>query len=272
MQDQDTDDHLITRAAEGDRAAFDVLLGRHAAGMLRLARAMTPDEASAADVVQEAWLSAYRGARTFRPEVASARTWLFAIARNAARKARRATREQPMEGAAEAPLLQLGLVAGWGAEEAAAHLEERDRLVRALASIAPAELEVILLRDVEGLSGDEAARLLEVGLPALKSRLHRARLSLMAAMRASEGGVMESQREVGGLTCGQVLAVLGDYVDGDLPAADRARVDDHLRGCTVCERFGGRYAQVVHAARARLGAAPAVDPAQLDRVRRALGG
>lgn len=82
---------------------------------------------------------------------------------------------------------------------------------------------------------------------------------------------MQHQRDLGGLTCGQVLAMLGDYVDGDLPAADRGRVDAHLRECTICERFGGRYAEVVQTVRARLGAAPAVAPAQLDRIRRALG-
>ena len=82
---------------------------------------------------------------------------------------------------------------------------------------------------------------------------------------------MESQRDLVGFTYGLVLAMLGDYVDDDVAAGDRARMDAHLRECTVCERFGGRYAGVVQAARARLGAAPAVDPAQLERIRRALG-
>jgi len=272
MQDQDTDERLIALAANGDRAAFERVLGRHAAGMLRLARAVTPDEATAADVVQEAWLSAYRAARTFRPEVASVRTWLFSIARHAAHRARRSMREQPVDGADDRPLSSLTAEAGWGAEELTSRLEDRERLARALASLAPDDLEVVLLRDLEGLSGEEAAQLLQLSLPALKSRLHRARLTLMAELRGSEGGVMENQRELGGFTCGQVLAVLGDYVDGDLAAGDRDRVDAHLRECAVCERFGGRYAHVVRTARVRLGSAPPVDPGQLERIRRALGG
>ena len=81
---------------------------------------------------------------------------------------------------------------------------------------------------------------------------------------------MANQREVGGLACSEVLARLGDYVDGDLPRAETARVDVHLAGCTVCERFGGRYAAVVHHARERLGATHAVDEPTLERVRAAL--
>jgi hypothetical protein len=121
--------------------------------------------------------------------------------------------------------------------------------------------------DLEALSGEAAAELLGIGLPAMKSRLHRARLRLVAAFRASEGGVVENEREVGGLSCRAVLERLGDYVDGDLAPAETARVDGHLRGCSVCERFGGRYASVVNAARGRLGAPPALDRAELERIR-----
>lgn len=272
MQDQEpTDDDLIARAATGDRAAFECLVEQHAPAILRLARAMTPDEATAADVVQDALLAAYKSAGSYRAGVSSVRTWMFAIARNAARKARRSISEGRLVEV-DAPLLSLGIAAGWGDTDATIlRSEERGLLVRALSTLAPDDVEVILLRDVEDLSGDETAMILGLGLAALKSRLHRARLRLMAAMKTAEGGVMDHQRELGGLTCSEVLSALGDYVDGDLPSEGRARVDAHLRECGVCERFGGRYAGVVQAARARLGVPPAIDPAQLERIRRALG-
>lgn len=65
-----------------------------------------------------------------------------------------------------------------------------------------------------------------------------------------------------------MLARLGDYVDGELVADEVARVD--ARECTVCERFGGRYAHVVHGARERLGVEHAIDAETFERVRRAL--
>lgn len=52
-------------------------------------------------------------------------------------------------------------------------------------------------------------------------------------------------REVGGLRCRDVLAGLSDYLDGDLPNDVRARVDEHLAGCSNCERFGGRVGAIV---------------------------
>ena len=66
-------------------------------------------------------------------------------------------------------------------------------------------------------------------------------------------------------------ACLGDYVDGDTTPAQTIHIDAHLRGCSVCERFGGRYSTVIHRARERLGAAPAVDELQLECIRALLG-
>lgn len=273
MSEPSEDDLLILRAAAGDKAAFGGLVDRHGRAILRVARAFTSSDAEAEDIVQETFLAALRSAATFQPSAGSARTWLFAIARNAARHAKRRSREVPSPALDDSPLLDLGLAAGWGGEAPDLRLqraEGEDRLARAVATLAPADREILVLRDIEGLGGEETAALLGVGLPAMKSRLHRARLRLMAVLREQEGGVVESQRDVGGLTCSAVLERLGDYVDGELPPAERTRVDAHLRGCTVCERFGGRYASVVHAARERLGASHDVDESTFARVRAAL--
>lgn len=190
MQDHaspdDEDRELIARVAAGDRAAFAALCRRHGGSALRLARALTTNEATADDVLQEAFLAAFRHARTFRGE-STVRAWLFTLTRNAAFHARKdvARREVP-----DTPLLELGLAAGFGddPERAASLAEDRATLEAALATLPEEEREVLLLRDLEGLSGEETAQTLAIGVPAMKSRLHRARLRVMAALRKKEVG------------------------------------------------------------------------------------
>lgn len=271
--DQDQDDDLIARAAGGDPAAFGTLVERHGRAVLTIGRAIARTEADAQDIAQETFLAALRSASTYRPGVASVRSWLFAIARNAGRRTRRTDREVPSETLDEG-LLDLGIAAGWGGDPADGRLERVESLedvARAIASLSVDDREILVLRDIEGLSGEETAEVIGVAAAAMKSRLHRARLRLMAALRASEGGVVENERDVGGLTCSAVLERLGEYVDRELSAGEVARVEEHLRGCGVCERFGGRYARTVHTAREKLGAPHTIDDATFERVRTALG-
>ncbi len=63
---------------------------------------------------------------------------------------------------------------------------------------------------------------------------------------------MKGERIVGGLSCGQVLDRLSDYLDGDVDGAPRAQIEEHLRGCEGCARFGGELAATVRALRAHL--------------------
>ena len=78
---------------------------------------------------------------------------------------------------------------------------------------------------------------------------------------------MRGEGNVGGIRCGEVLAVLSDYVDGTIDAGMRSRVEEHLRGCDTCERFGGVFAETVRALREGLGAADALDQAARERLR-----
>lgn len=184
-QDDSTPDReLIARTAAGDRRAFERLVERHAAAVLRLTTIVTDDPASAEDALQQTFLSAYRSAASFRAE-ASVRAWLLTIARNASYRLRaKRGREELMEE----PLMTLGLEAGWGSdnpEALAIAAERRDTLARALHGLSSGDREVLILRDVEGLRGPEAAEVLGIGKRALKSRLHRARLRLAVSLRAS---------------------------------------------------------------------------------------
>jgi RNA polymerase sigma-70 factor (ECF subfamily) len=172
-----SDEELIRRSAARDRAAFDALVARHGGALLGFATRRCGSEAEGADALQDGLLAAWRGAATFRGE-ASARTWLFQVVlhscrRRARRRAGEPERHAPLDAAAD--------LAGSDAPDArVAARQAGAALERALASLAPAAREVLLLRDVEGLSGAETAAALSVDLAAMKSRLHRARLELKA--------------------------------------------------------------------------------------------
>lgn len=78
------------------------------------------------------------------------------------------------------------------------------------------------------------------------------------------------EKVVAGLSCGDVLALLSDYLDGDLAPEARQQVEAHLRGCEGCARFGGEFRTTVQALRVHLRRVTAVPPAVLDRLRVAL--
>lgn len=75
---------------------------------------------------------------------------------------------------------------------------------------------------------------------------------------------MASEREVAGLRCGEVLAELSEYLDGELATMRRQQIEAHLAGCDWCERFGGQLAEAIGALRRELGAADAQPPAAED--------
>jgi RNA polymerase sigma-70 factor (ECF subfamily) len=182
------DTELLTHAASGDTHAFDVFVVRHAADVHRFVGSLGVHGADADDVLQDTFVAAWRGAGTYRGD-GTARAWLFSVARNVVRhRVRRRVGEPehfaPLDAADS--LEAIAEAAGWGSE-AESNAYERAELVRtALARLAPADREILVLRDVEGLSGDETAAALSLSLAGMKSRLHRARLRLAALVRALE--------------------------------------------------------------------------------------
>lgn len=177
------DRDLLTAAAGGDRGAFAAIVDRHQAAVWRLARALTHSPVEAEDAMQEAFVAAWKGAQSWDGR-GSVRSWLLTLTRHATfRHLRRRAGEPPRFE----PLDTLARSAGWGEqvdpESLAAALERRVILQRALARLSPADREILILRELEELEGAAVAELLDVSLPAMKSRLHRARLRLVAAVR-----------------------------------------------------------------------------------------
>lgn len=182
------DARLIALIAQHDSSAMDELVRRHGAALFRHARSMAGGDATLAeDALQDTLMAVLQHAATFRGE--HPRAWLFTIARNAVRRqARRrgivAETFEPRDGTSlEA--------AGFGSPERAAcferAVESRELVRKSLALLSDTERDVIALVDVEGLSLEETAAALELSLAATKSRLHRARLHLMALLTEAGG-------------------------------------------------------------------------------------
>jgi RNA polymerase sigma-70 factor (ECF subfamily) len=183
----ETDFELLQRTASGNGLAFAEFVERHQAAVFRHASCLVGHRQDAEDLLQETFLSALKAAGQFRGD-ASGRTWLFRIARNAA--LRRTEKPQPLPES-DLTLEALAVRAGWGItnpESLAILADDRRRLDRALAALPRDEREMLLLREWENLSGEEAATLLGISLAAMKSRLHRARIHLAALLRYGTGG------------------------------------------------------------------------------------
>lgn len=175
------DEDLVVQAQAGDEAAFAELVHRHEHRVYTLALRMLRNPADAEDVLQETFISALNGLRRFRRDATFA-TWLYRIAYNATlmrlRKGRGAASLDEVvedeETAAPGPLTD------WtrNPEVALLNKETREAMDAAVAALPETLRSVFLLRDVDGLSTEEAAAVLNISTDAAKVRLHRARLAL----------------------------------------------------------------------------------------------
>ena len=181
------DETLAARAAGGDEAAFEEIVTRYQARVFRLARRLTGSEDDAADVLQETFLQVYRGLAGFRGESRFG-TWLYRVATNAALMLRRARSRRPAESL-EAFLPRFdaaGVHAATPAElQVAAQADLLiDRQVLARKALAGIERlpdlyrEAFVLRDLEEMTTEEVARILDLEPAAVRQRVHRARLML----------------------------------------------------------------------------------------------
>lgn len=185
----DDDSALLARAQAGDTVAFEQLVERHRTQVFSLASRMLNSPEDAAEVTQEAFLAAYRHLPEFRGDSAFG-SWVYRIAANFSLmrlRHRRVTSE--IESPLESPHFNergslIDTVADWGrnAEGQTLDAELREAITQATEGLPPEYRQVFVLRDLEGLSYDEIATLTETSLPAVKSRLHRARLALREAI------------------------------------------------------------------------------------------
>ena len=167
---------LVAAARNGDREAFDELVRATYADTYTLAYRLTGNEEDARDVVQDAYLRAYRGMRRFRGD-ARFTTWLYRITANCAstHMGKRA-RKHHEELDDDAPLVDVE--AGHDPEQQMSATLERERVASALAELPPRLRSVVVLRDIYDLPHEAIAAELGISEAAAKVRLHRARKKL----------------------------------------------------------------------------------------------
>ncbi|HWD06754.1 MAG TPA: sigma-70 family RNA polymerase sigma factor [Amycolatopsis sp.] len=170
---------LVAAAVSGEVAAFDTLVRRHTPMMYRVALRITGSPAEAEDVVQEAWLAAWRSLGTFRHESAVS-TWLYRVVANGSLALVR--RNRPTVPIETVPPHEVPTDDG-SPERQVVRAEQVDEVLRAIARLDVAQRVPLVLRELEGLSYEEVAEVLEVSIPALRSRLHRARVALLGQLR-----------------------------------------------------------------------------------------
>jgi len=189
LPERTTDEVLLSRAGEGDQAAFLELYDRHRQPIFRFAYRLLGEADIAEDVTHDCFLSLIRKPQNFRPERASLRTYLFAAARNLALKHfRNSGRETALDEVKEEPQLpkRQEPLRKLLDEELAAEVR------RAVGSLPPLQREALILFEYEGLSLNDVAAITGADVGAVKGRLYRARERLKSVLRP----YLESNREL----------------------------------------------------------------------------
>jgi RNA polymerase sigma-70 factor (ECF subfamily) len=196
-QPPDEDAELVARLRAGDEQAFVALVTRHHAAMLRLAGSFVSSTAVAEEVVQDTWVGVLRGIDGFA-ERSSFRTWLLRILVNRARST--GVRERRSVAVGDAgPVVDRSRFDASGAWMSPPQhwIEDSDDRMQAqalaghikktLGELPARQREVVVLRDVDGLSSDEVCQVLEISDANQRVLLHRGRSHLRQALEAEMG-------------------------------------------------------------------------------------
>ena len=226
-----TDTELLRAASKGSSEAIEEVLARHEKQVFRFGLRMCGSEEDARDVLQETLIAAFRGLPEFRGD-ADLSTWLYQIARSFCIKARRRHAGEPKEKVSLDEPEARRVPGDAPVPDARVHAREiGDVLQAAILSLPISHREVIVLKDVEGLTAEEVARVLKEDVSAVKSRLHRARGGLrqaVATLLGPDGWTAATE------PCPELSDELANYAAGDIDQATCAQIEEHLAHCTRC--------------------------------------
>lgn len=195
---RDTDQVLVRLAQDGERTAFDILVRRYRRFLIRQVLPLLRDINDAEDVVQEAFVSAYNAIPNFRGDAAFS-TWVYRIAINSAKRYRleAAQRFPIMSDIAEADKIE-GLMdesqMSLDTPESLLESSEMLRLINEVFDALPQEQqEALIMREFDGLSYEEIAENMHCPVGTVRSRVHRARDAISAALTRVAVGLPAGQ-------------------------------------------------------------------------------
>ena len=172
MMEEPSDEVLMSEVSARRQQAFRILMRRHMPRALRVAERIVRDPVDADDIGQEAFLRVWAHATSFDPHVAKFTTWLYRIVLNLTLDRTRRRTFRPLDEAGDVP------DAGPHAVERLIAYEERRLLNLAMAALSDRQRGAIALFHMEGLSGEEAAKAMNLSAKAFESLLGRARAAL----------------------------------------------------------------------------------------------
>jgi RNA polymerase sigma-70 factor (ECF subfamily) len=230
-----SDDQLLAAARQGDNAALETLLERYQPNVYRFGLRMCGSVEDAADVVQESLMAMARSLRVFRGD-SSVSSWLYTIARRFCIKKRRRSkfapaREESLDTSAADAAGRLVDPAP-NPEQAATNQELASALTHAIDTLDRSQREVLVLRDVEGFTAPEVARILGVSVDAVKSRLHRARVAVREKLAPALGRAATAPAP--GTLCPDVVTLFSRHLEGEIDPGICAEMEAHLARCGHC--------------------------------------
>ena len=216
---------------------METLLAEQAPRIARFAARMCKNRADAEEVVQETLIAAARTLPNFRGDAAIS-TWMYTIARSFCIKQRRRGRTvRQADTSLDDPQSHAALTLSDDHDRPDRELGERElgqAVEDAIGELAPMYREVLVLRDVEGLSAAEVAETLGLRVDAVKSRLHRARIAVRDRLSPMLMPQQLPPTAPGG-QCPDVLANYSRHLEGDMRPEMCAELENHLSQCPRCQ-------------------------------------
>jgi RNA polymerase sigma-70 factor, ECF subfamily len=220
-----TDDEVVARVLAGERELFEVLMRRYNRRLYRVVLAILRDDAEVEDVMQQAYVNAYRHLGQFEHRALFS-TWLTKIAiYEAQARARRRSRFVPLGGSeeSEADIMDTLESKDPDPERAALTGELRTTLEAAIESLPERYRTVFTMREIEDMSTTETALCLDINEDTVKTRLHRARVQLREELYRRAGPTARTAFSFQAVRCDRVVVAVLDRIaalaEDDAPAS-----------------------------------------------------